>query len=193
MGVLSHLQAERTLVVLARVMDALLADANIAPEDHWQGFTDLVAKAVAESTQATEIAVAALVAAGQTRFQERFGHLGNEERELVFLALQPGIPPNTYDTAYAICPACGQEGTLIGSDEPHWDVDVDVEDGQIIGGGWYVDYVTLTPTEFDCWACGLVLDFEQLEVAGLGEPVVTEDIAFSAYDQRDYFGDDEPY
>ncbi len=165
---------------------ALLADEmKISRSDCFGEFEDLVATHLDKSLTEVNRLTAEKLARAKTDYDRKYGALDREDTQGIIKAVESAYSLRRYEDQLTGCPACGNQGLLVGSIDVDWEADFD--DGQIVGA---YPLVSLIPSNFICNLCGLSLDGStELKAAGLGEPIHVEDVdPADFYDEPDYRG-----
>jgi hypothetical protein len=158
-------------------------------EEYWGEFNEVVELRVAEVTEAAVANVKEAMIAASLRFDERYGHLGEEVRPAVLRALEASYAPEKYEQQLVDCPACSTLGLASGSTDVDWQPDWDQSDGQDYVAGMYPE-VTFFPGRFECHACDLALDGEvEIEAAGIESSWKLDDVDVADFAEDLYYDD----
>ncbi|MEV5159566.1 hypothetical protein [Streptomyces sp. NPDC053728] len=176
-------QVNAVFTTCLRMADSLLP--GLPPlGDFWGQYQALHDKLLDIRVVEARVQLEGKLARARHVFSERYGHFSQEDRSLVLAAIANVSSPGYIDhDEPATCPACSSHGWL--------------------GGETFVseaaDTVLMTPLVFDCPACDLHLEVEELGM--LKEPFAEElDLRVSPADfcpeqvgSRLPHGDDHPY
>ncbi|MFD4275065.1 hypothetical protein R2B67_18030 [Streptomyces cyaneofuscatus] len=133
------------------VIDVLLAELGVGFE-YWGDHLALHDELVAVQVEEGRLRVQGKLAKARRTFSTRYGGLHDRDRLLVLAAAARINPVGGYGhDAPAVCPACAMQGCLRG--ETWADI--------------LADTVVLYPSYFDCGACDLRLEMEELDMVGL--------------------------
>ncbi|MEU9530466.1 hypothetical protein AB0D58_34550 [Streptomyces sp. NPDC048210] len=162
-----------TVFTLAlKVIDPLLEELAIGPE-YWGSNKELHDHLIGTQVEETRLELHGKLLKARRTFSLRYGHLHDPDRALLLAAISPVLPrgAGAHDSP-ADCPACSTPGSLSG------DLWADV----------VANTVMMFPAYFDCAACGLRLEYGELELVAepLGDPV---DLGIAP---GDFFEDYEP-
>ena len=163
---------------------SLIVDEMQIPREEFFGeFEKLVAahldKSLTEANRLTE----EKIARAKTDYDKKYGSLDLVHTQGIIKSVESAYSFRQYVDQLAECPACRNQGLLVGSIDVDWEADFD--DGQIVGA---YPVVTLLPSNFVCNLCDLSLDGSaELKAAGLGKPIHVEDVdPTDFYDEPDY-------
>ncbi|MFD3749694.1 hypothetical protein ACFWVT_05415 [Streptomyces cyaneofuscatus] len=164
-----------------KVIDPLLVELGIGP-DYWGLHRALHHKLRIEGVEAARVRLEQKLARARRVFAQRYGHIDEPRREIVVTTTLAITTQGYIEHAEpAACPACPSQGVLAGG----LFIDVDKET------------VVLSPEIFQCSACDLRLESEELDMLAvplggdIGVNVPPEDV-FDGYEADEVFDDDEP-
>lgn len=147
------------VVLMATFVDQALPALDETPDEFW---TPQVAKLVRSllDERSGEVAkvVHELIAQAGQHYRTTFGRLDEPSRTVLVSVMEANKPSGGLDASQTRCPACDHMGWVI------VDVDVDVEP---MGGGEYDSHEYLFTKGFECPVCGLLLEPEMFEAAGI--------------------------
>ncbi|MET9807337.1 hypothetical protein [Streptomyces halstedii] len=176
-------QVNAVFTTCLRLADRLLPE--LPPlGDFWGRYQGLHDKLLDIRVAEARVRLEGKLARARHVFSDRYAHFGEEDRELVLAAIANVSSPGYIEhDEPATCPACSSRGWLGG--ETHVSETADT--------------VLMTPLVFDCPACDLHLEVEELRM--LKEPFAEEiDLGVSLLDfcpeqagRRPPYGDDHPY
>ncbi|MFD9047912.1 hypothetical protein [Streptomyces zaomyceticus] len=135
-----------------RVIDPMLTELQIDPKTYWGSYGQLHDMLIAQHVEEARIHLAGKLAKARAVFEQRYGHLDPQGREIVLASItQPQHSPyNGEHAEEASCPACGSRGWLAG-------------DTYVLTAD---EGVYFTPYEFACSACSLGLAGDELSELG---------------------------
>jgi hypothetical protein len=146
-------QAESVFTICLRLIDPVLEELKIAPDDYWGTYLVLHDKLIDEQVKAERVLLEGKLVKARAVFEQRFGHLSDKEREVVLAAITSQGPRITMEQDQEKpCPACGSQGWVVG--DTSWG---EVDDHVV----W-----VFTPHIFTCTACDLEAEGEQLSHLG---------------------------
>ncbi|WP_187285224.1 hypothetical protein [Streptomyces sp. OR43] len=169
-----HDRTEVTAVFTSclKVIDPLLAELGLGSR-YWGPYKSMHDKLLDQHVEAARIRLEGKLVKARSTFEDRYGYLDDKERELVLVAIANVASPETIEhDEPAACPACSTQGWLGGASHvPE-----------------HATTVYMTPEVFDCRACDLHLQLEELDL--LKEPLGGDiDLKVSP---EDYYADYEP-
>ncbi|MFF5393195.1 hypothetical protein ACFY5H_33605 [Streptomyces sp. NPDC013012] len=160
-GVHEVAEVQTVFTTCLRLIDPLLAELKIAPEDYWGSYVSLHDKLIEERVQADRIRLEGKLAKARATFKQRYDHLAPNEREIVLATITQHSPRYMEEDLETDCPACGSQGWLMG------DTHIDETNNPV---------VIFTPYVFACSACDLQVENEELwQLEDLGEEVEISD------------------
>lgn len=175
----------RMLVPYLRASRQLLGEGGYDEDQYWGEFKKVVDLRVAKQTEAAIARAQEAMTAALLRFQQKYGHLGEDVQPAVLRAIEESYSPAKYDEQLVGCPVCPTVGLAWGSTEVEWQADWDYADGESYIAGGYPE-VTFFPGGFVCRACELELDGEEeLAAAGIETSWELEDV-----DAADFYDDE---
>lgn len=169
-----HDRTEVTTVFTSclKVIDPLLAELGIGPR-YWGPYKSMHDKLLDQHVEAARIRLEGKLVKARSTFEDRYGYLDDKERELVLVAIANVTSPGLIEhDEPADCPACSTQGWLGGASHVPEEANT----------------VFMTPEVFDCRACDLHLQLEELDL--LKEPL-GGDIDLKVAPE-DYYADYEP-
>lgn len=160
--------ARESARIMVRLLEPLRAKMDVSRAEFWGDLESVADTLLDEKASQIRAALEMKFAAARSRLQVRLAGLGTSERELVLKALT-NRPFDLKDQEQYECPACAQAGVVICDiqdvGQPDFDYEqVDVEDFVYLRGR--IDQVAYA-TSFDCNACGLNLDYEEMSTVGM--------------------------
>ncbi|MFF4963260.1 hypothetical protein ACFY2Z_41070 [Streptomyces sp. NPDC001222] len=173
-------QAEEVLTVCLRLVDPVLEELKVDPNSYWGPYLVLHDKLIDEQVRKERVATEALLIKARSLFEQRFGHMSRNERDVVLAAItsQPMITMSR--EAPVECPACGSQGWMAG----------EVEAIHIHSDGQFTidpKKVFLSPRRFHCAACDLDVDTKLLlHLSDLPRGILLD------ADPHDYMDDEPP-
>ena len=188
--------AEIVLGDVADYFDQLLMERGIQSQDYWGEGSDLVADHREKRLDAIEASYRRRIQAAKDRYVVKLAGMDDTTRRLVITALTQVDVSEDFSEIPRDCPACEEVGTLyVSLAEPDWEPDYDVADGQAYVAGLYVGSIRIFGQEFNCRACGLVIEDRALELAGMDDFKLKEgefdvDMAQRAFEEQhddDYY------
>jgi hypothetical protein len=180
---------------VARHATHLLPFVHRTPADLWGEGDAFVAELAEHRISEIVAAYRRHVDAARLRFAALAERLGQPALDAFVSAREANNPSDDYSAFPIECPACGHLGMLRGEPEPIWEADYDNDGDDWYVSGTFVDRIRFAAFDFYCDVCGLSLETDELEPAGLRLRVFTDD-EFDLSDATDYFralehGDDD--
>lgn len=130
-----------------KVIDPLLVELGMGP-GYWGDHKALRDKLLDQQVEAARIRLEGKLVKARRVFAVRYEHLDDRERELVLLAIaNVNLPAYTEHDESADCPACSTQGWLGGTTR------ISEEENTVY----------MTPEMFNCRACDLHLEMEELD------------------------------
>ncbi|MFE4647684.1 hypothetical protein [Streptomyces sp. NPDC056707] len=169
-------QVNAVFTTCLRLMDPLLPWLT-GVDSFWGPYRGLHDKLLDQRVEAARVQLEGKLTKARHVFSERYAHFAEKDRELVLAAIANVASPGYIEhDEGADCPACSSQGWLGG--ETHISEDEDT--------------VVMTPSVFDCPACDLHLEMEELDM--LAEPLGGDiDLEVSPMDFYVHFEPDETY
>lgn len=161
--------ARESARIMVRLLEPLITVLGLRRADFWNDMETVADTLLDEKTSQINAAVEMKLAAAKSRLTARLGGLGASEREVVLKALTTRILYSKDEQPYE-CPACGQTGVVycelhdVGQPEFEYEqVDLD----EFIYQRGYIDQIAYA-INFNCGACGLDLDYDEMTAADMG-------------------------
>lgn len=150
-GIHNITEVQIVFTTCLRLIDPLLTEMKIDPKSYWGSYESLHNRLIEERVRAARIQLESKLAKARAIFEQRYGHLGARELEIVLATITRPSPRYMEHDEETPCPACGSRGWLMG------DTHIDETN----------DTVIFSPYIFACSACDL--DIENEELSELGE------------------------
>lgn len=162
------------------VIDPLLVELGMG-DDYWGPHKELHDELLEEHVQASRVRVQGKLAKARRVFTERYGHIDEAQRAVAIALSRVAVPRHIEHGERAACPACSTAGWLEGV------LFIDTDRGVVV----------LTPSTFQCAACDLRLEEEELDMVPvpLGRDIdldMPAEEIFDGYDPDEVFDEDEP-
>ncbi|MFF5147544.1 hypothetical protein ACFY6U_48885 [Streptomyces sp. NPDC013157] len=171
-GVHDVAEVQTVFTTCLRLIDPLLAELKIAPDDYWGSYVPLHDRLILERVQAARIRLEGKLAKARAIFEQRYGHLASKEREIVLATITQYSPRYMEHDVETTCPACGSQGWLMG------DTHIEETNSPV---------VVFTPYVFACSACDLDVENEEFwQLGDLGDEVELSD------SPEDFYGNWQP-
>jgi len=165
---------------------AIIEEMGLKPQQVFGEFAKLVLRQLDESLAEVQRRVLEKIERARDDFRVRYATLAGGQLKAVVKVIERAYQNvmEKYSNALLVCPACSRMGIAGGAYDVDWDVDL--EDGEVVGG---TPIVTLKPSTFVCNVCGLSLgDASELAAAGLQDSINIEDV-----DPEDFYEEDNEY
>lgn len=160
--------ARESARIMVRLLEPLIKRMDLDRAKFWGDRASVADTLLDEKASQISAALEMKLAAAKSRLEARLAGLGESERELVLKALSTH-PYYTKDEEPYECPACGQTGVvsceLKDSGQPEFEYE-QVDDEDFIYHGGYIDQTAYGVT-FNCDACGLDLDYDEMTAADM--------------------------
>lgn len=147
-----HTQVNAVFTTCIRLIDALLPSLPLLHPDldsYWGAYQGLHDKLLDQRVEQARVRLEGKLARARHDFAERYGHFTKKDRELVLAAIANVSSPGYIEhDEPEVCPACSSQGWLGG--ETH----ISEADNTVV----------MTPGVFDCPACDLHLELEELDM-----------------------------
>jgi hypothetical protein len=161
--------ARESARIMVRLLEPLIKVLDLDRAEFWKDMESVADTLLDESTGQIRATLEMKIAAAKSRLAARLAGLGDAERSMVLTALTDHPFGYSEQEEPWECPACSGDGVILcvvqDHGQPEFDYEqVDVDD--FIYHGGHIDRIALSDT-FTCGACGLELDYDELEVAGL--------------------------
>lgn len=160
-GIHDVAEVQTVFTTCLRLIDPLLIELKIDPDTYWGDYRSLHDRLIEERVRAARIRLEVKLAKSRAIFEQRYGHLGANEREIVLATITQHSHVYMEHNEERPCPACSSKGWLIGTTH------VDSTNEPV---------VVFTPYVFACSACDLDVENEEFwELGDLSDEVVLDD------------------
>lgn len=167
-------KGDAILAGVARFVTPLLAALQLEPDLYWGESWPMVHEHDQRRLSELEALFIRRVQAAKDNYRHRTEGMDDAARAAFIAAVETTSASESFELVPAECPACGNQGALVGDATPEWEPDWDYGDGQAYVAGTYISSIELTGHAFDCRACNLSLDADLLPSAGLDSKTLTE-------------------
>ncbi|CRK57043.1 hypothetical protein [Alloactinosynnema sp. L-07] len=155
------------LTTFVRVVDPVLAELGQDPGQYWGDFLALHDQLVDDHASELKVAFAAKVARAKDAYTRRIQGLVSQKRIQIVAALSAANPYSSDHDHPVGCPACEGRGWLHGITDVDW--------GGIDEDGAPSPMVVFYADAYDCALCGLHLENDELDLAGLDTEIELPD------------------
>lgn len=158
--------ARESARIMVRLLEPLIKTMGLDRAKFWGDMASVADTLLDEKASQISAGLEMKLAAAKSRLDARLAGLGANERELVLKALS-SQPFHTNDEEPYECPACGQTGVvyceLQDTGQPEFEYE-QVDYDEFIYHGGHINQ-TAYGSNFKCDACGLDLDYDEMEAA----------------------------
>lgn len=160
--------ARESARIMVRLLEPLIKAMDGDRSKFWGEMTSVADTLLDENASQISAALEMKLAVAKSRLEARLAGLGTNERDLVLKALSSHQFLTKDEEPYE-CPACGQNGVVYcevkDTGQPEFDFEQVSRDEFIYHGG-YIDQ-TAYGVNFNCDACGLDLDYDEMIAADM--------------------------
>lgn len=160
--------ARESARIMVRLLEPLIKAMSVDRSKFWGDMESVADTLLDEKATQIGASLEMKLGAAKSRLEARMAGLGAKERVLVLRALTTH-PYYTEDEEPYECPACGQTGVMICElrdiGQPEFEYEQVAEDDFIYPGG-HIDRMAFA-VNFDCDACGLDLNYDEMEAADM--------------------------
>jgi hypothetical protein len=178
-------EVREVLTMCMRIADTLLVAMGESVDEYWGDYSRLHRELIEEHVSEIRVAVLAKVARAKAVYRGRVGGLETQHHTQIMASLtSTAVRPRNYGE-YTDCPACEARGWLHGS-------------MGLMGFKWNNEESERISSEppkivmyshaFECYVCGLNLEGDELEAAGLPSEIIVA----SGYPSMSEFFDQYP-